>query len=137
VLAWDSREKARALLPPGVETGDPLGRILDGYAGVGRVRRAFRSSPSDFRPCAQGQCAAVLGDIELFAQARGARCRRIVSSASPDQRQVDDDRADPSHSCDRRPAGNARGNIGLPILARCRWRQVASMCSSCRAIRSI
>jgi UDP-N-acetylmuramoylalanine--D-glutamate ligase len=69
VVAWDTREDARAAVADRAEIGDPVGADLTGYAGV----VVAPGVPLNRHPIA-GHAAKygvpVIGDIELFAQAR-------------------------------------------------------------------
>jgi UDP-N-acetylmuramoylalanine--D-glutamate ligase len=72
VTAWDSREEARALLAsrPGLAFADPLEIDLSDFAGI----VVSPGVPLNRHPIAAKARAAnvpVIGDIELFAQARG------------------------------------------------------------------
>lgn len=69
VLAWDEREEARAMVPEGVTLADPLTTDLSGYDGV----VVSPGVPINRHPIAGHSRAAgvpLIGDIELFAQAR-------------------------------------------------------------------
>lgn len=69
VLAWDEREEARAMVPEGVTLADPLTTDLSGYDAV----VVSPGVPINRHPIAGHSRAAgvpLIGDIELFAQAR-------------------------------------------------------------------
>jgi UDP-N-acetylmuramoylalanine--D-glutamate ligase len=69
VMAWDNREEPRVLLADRVELADPLTADLSGYDGV----VVSPGIPLNRHPIAEVAAAAgvpVIGDIELFAQAR-------------------------------------------------------------------
>jgi UDP-N-acetylmuramoylalanine--D-glutamate ligase len=69
VLAWDEREEARALVPEGVTLADLLATDLSGCDGV----IVSPGVPINRHPIAGHARAAgvpLIGDIELFAQAR-------------------------------------------------------------------
>jgi UDP-N-acetylmuramoylalanine--D-glutamate ligase len=69
VTAWDSREEARKIVPPGVTLGDPMVIDLAGFDGI----VVSPGVPLNTHPIAERTRAAsvpVIGDIELFAQAR-------------------------------------------------------------------
>jgi UDP-N-acetylmuramoylalanine--D-glutamate ligase len=69
VLAWDEREEARAMVPEGVTLADPLTTDLSGYDGV----VVSPGVPINRHPIAGHSRVAgvpLIGDIELFAQAR-------------------------------------------------------------------
>lgn len=70
VTAWDAREEPRAALEGRATIADPLAIDLTGYAGV----VVSPGVPLNTHPIAAQARAAgvpVIGDIELFAQARG------------------------------------------------------------------
>jgi UDP-N-acetylmuramoylalanine--D-glutamate ligase len=70
VTAWDAREEPRAALEGRATIADPLAIDLAGYAGV----VVSPGVPLNTHPIAAQARAAgvpVIGDIELFAQARG------------------------------------------------------------------
>ena len=69
VLAWDSREEARAVAPEGVQLADPMTIDLAGYDGL----VLSPGVPINRHPIADHARAArvpILSDIELFALAR-------------------------------------------------------------------
>ena len=69
VTAWDAKEEARANVPDGAALADPLEIDLAGYDGV----VVSPGVPLNTHPIAARAKAAgvpVIGDIELFAQAR-------------------------------------------------------------------
>jgi len=116
VMAWDSREEPRApLAARGVELADPVTADLSGYAGV----VVSPGVPLNRHPIAEVAAKAgvpVIGDIELFAQARAAQAaHRVVgitgtngkSTATALVRHILKSAAIPSRM---------GGNIGLPIL---------------------
>ena len=70
VTAWDAKEEARANVPDGAALADPLEIDLAGFDGV----VVSPGVPLNTHPIAARARAAgvpVIGDIELFAQARG------------------------------------------------------------------
>jgi UDP-N-acetylmuramoylalanine--D-glutamate ligase len=69
VLAWDSREEARAEFAGRVELGDPVVADLAGFAGV-VVSPGVPLNIHPIKPYADSFGVPVIGDIELFAQAR-------------------------------------------------------------------
>lgn len=71
VLAWDEREDARAQVPSGATLADPLQTDLAGFDGV----VVSPGVPINRHPIADHAHKAgvpLIGDIELFAQARAA-----------------------------------------------------------------
>jgi UDP-N-acetylmuramoylalanine--D-glutamate ligase len=71
VMAWDNREEPRAALADRVELNDPIGADLAGYDGI----VVSPGIPLNRHPVAEIAAQAgvpVIGDIELFAQARAA-----------------------------------------------------------------
>jgi len=71
VTAWDERAEARAILTPGATLGDPMAIDLAGFDGI----VVSPGVPLNTHPIAARAKAAgvpVIGDIELFAQARAA-----------------------------------------------------------------
>ena len=69
VLAWDSREEARAEFADRVELADPVEADLSGFAGV-VVSPGVPLNTHPIKPHADSFGVPVIGDIELFAQAR-------------------------------------------------------------------
>jgi UDP-N-acetylmuramoylalanine--D-glutamate ligase len=77
VLAWDSREEARQAVAGRVTLSDPLSADLSGYAGI----VVSPGVPLNRHPiAAKGRESGVpiIGDIELFAQARPSLPRHKV-----------------------------------------------------------
>ncbi|MDG5748973.1 UDP-N-acetylmuramoyl-L-alanine--D-glutamate ligase [Qipengyuania sp. XHP0207] len=69
VMAWDSREEARAEFADRVELVDPVEADLSGFAGV-VVSPGVPLNTHPIKPHADSFGVPVIGDIELFAQAR-------------------------------------------------------------------
>jgi len=69
VLAWDEREEARAQVAAGVTLADPLATDLAGYDGV-VVSPGVPINRHPIADHAQRAGVPLIGDIELFAQAR-------------------------------------------------------------------
>ncbi len=69
VMAWDSREDARAQFAGRVKLADPVEADLTGYAGV-VVSPGVPLNTHPIKPHADSFDVPVIGDIELFAQAR-------------------------------------------------------------------
>ncbi len=70
VLAWDRQEEPRAAFQGRCEIGDPLESDLTGFAGV-VVSPGVPLNTHPIKPYAEKFGVPVIGDIELFAQARG------------------------------------------------------------------
>jgi UDP-N-acetylmuramoylalanine--D-glutamate ligase len=116
VIAWDSREESRAQLD-GVELADPAEIDLAGFDAV----VVSPGVPLNRHPIASHAAAygvPVIGDIELFAQARGELpAHKLVGITGTNGKSTTTALID--HIC--RAAGLpslAGGNIGLPILGR-------------------
>lgn len=71
VLAWDAREEARALVPEGVVLADPLETDLAGYDGA-VVSPGVPINRHPIADHAHASSVPLIGDIELFAQARAS-----------------------------------------------------------------
>ncbi len=69
VLAWDSREEARDAAPAGVTLADPLTTDLAGYDGI-IVSPGVPINRHPIADKAKADGVPLIGDIELFAQAR-------------------------------------------------------------------
>ncbi|MBQ95631.1 MAG: UDP-N-acetylmuramoyl-L-alanine--D-glutamate ligase [Actinobacteria bacterium] len=69
VLVWDDRAEARAPFSGRCAIGDPLEADLTGYAGV-VVSPGVPLNTHPIKPHADSFGAPVIGDVELFAQAR-------------------------------------------------------------------
>jgi len=116
VTAWDSKEEARANVGEGVTLADPLEIDLAGYDGV----VVSPGVPLNTHPIAAKARAAgvpVIGDIELFAQARaGLPPHKVVGITGTNGKSTTT--ALVHHilktACVPTEMG---GNIGLPILA--------------------
>src|SRR6185295_5705172 len=111
------REDARALLPAGVEAADPLGTDLTGFDGV----VVSPGVPLNRHPIADHARKAgvpVLGDIELFAQARaGLPPHRVVGITGTNGKSTTT--ALIHHILQTAGVPSLMGgNIGLPILGR-------------------
>jgi UDP-N-acetylmuramoylalanine--D-glutamate ligase len=70
VLVWDDRPEAREPIVGRTAVADPLTADLTGYAGV-VVSPGVPLNTHPIKPYADGFGVPVIGDIELFAQARG------------------------------------------------------------------
>lgn len=119
VTAWDNREEARAIVAAKgdlfAEIADPLTIDLAGYDGV----VVSPGVPLNRHPIAAMAAAAgvpVIGDIELFAQARASLpAHKVVAITGTNGKSTTTALVD--HLC-RNAARPSRmgGNIGLPIL---------------------
>ncbi|MBL4716943.1 MAG: UDP-N-acetylmuramoyl-L-alanine--D-glutamate ligase, partial [Erythrobacter sp.] len=69
VLVWDDRIEAREPFAGRCAIGDPLEADLTGFAGV-VVSPGVPLNTHPIKPHADGYGVPVIGDIELFAQAR-------------------------------------------------------------------
>ena len=116
VTAWDNREEPRRKLEGRVELADPLGIDLTGYAGV----VVSPGVPLNSHPIAAHAAQAgvpVIGDIELFAQARAALpAHRVVGITGTNGKSTTTALV---HHILQSAALPVRmgGNIGLPILS--------------------
>ncbi|MDR2857859.1 MAG: UDP-N-acetylmuramoyl-L-alanine--D-glutamate ligase [Novosphingobium sp.] len=115
VTAWDSREEPRHTLTGRVDLADPLNIDLTGYAGV----VVSPGVPLNRHPIAEAAAHAgvpVIGDIELFAQARPSLpAHRVVGITGTNGKSTTTALV---HHLLRSAGMPARmgGNIGLPIL---------------------
>jgi UDP-N-acetylmuramoylalanine--D-glutamate ligase len=115
VLAWDSREEARALLQAGVEAADPLSRDLAGYDAV-VVSPGVPLNRHPIAAQAREAGVPVIGDIELFAQARAALPpHRVVGITGTNGKSTTTALIHHILVTAGLPA-RLGGNIGLPIL---------------------
>jgi UDP-N-acetylmuramoylalanine--D-glutamate ligase len=115
VVAWDTREEARAAVE--AEIADPLEIDLSGFAGV----VVSPGVPLNRHPIAGKAKAAgvpLIGDIELFAQARASLPQhKVVGITGTNGKSTTT--ALIHHILDTAGVPSAMGgNIGLPILAR-------------------
>ncbi|MEO0032153.1 MAG: UDP-N-acetylmuramoyl-L-alanine--D-glutamate ligase [Pseudomonadota bacterium] len=115
VTAWDTREEARAAVDARAEIADPLTIDLTGFDGV----VVSPGVPLNRHPIAQHAASfgvPVIGDIELFAQARpGLPAHRVIGITGTNGKSTTT--ALVHHLC--QAAGyptRMGGNIGLPIL---------------------
>lgn len=115
VTAWDSREEPRQALAGRAELADPLTIDLAGYAGV----VVSPGVPLNTHPIVAHAAAAgvpVLGDIELFAQARAdLPAHRVLGITGTNGKSTTTALV---HHLLKSAALPTRmgGNIGLPIL---------------------
>jgi UDP-N-acetylmuramoylalanine--D-glutamate ligase len=116
VLAWDRQEKPRVAFEGRCEIGDPLENDLTGYAGV-VVSPGVPLNTHPIKPHAEKFGVPVIGDIELFAQARAdLPPHKVVGITGTNGKSTTT--ALTHHIL--KTAGvptTMGGNIGLPILA--------------------
>lgn len=115
VTAWDAREEPRHLLQSRVELADPLSIDLAGFDGV----VVSPGVPLNRHPIAEAAASVgvpIIGDIELFAQARDALpAHRVVAITGTNGKSTTTALV---HHLLKSAGLAARmgGNIGLPIL---------------------
>ena len=116
VTAWDSKEEARAKVGAGVTLADPLQVDLTGFAGV----VVSPGVPLNTHPIAAKARAAgvpVIGDIELFAQARASLPpHKVVGITGTNGKSTTTALVHHILKAAGVPT-EMGGNIGLPILA--------------------
>lgn len=118
ILAWDAREEAReaaASCGPGVEIVDPMAADLEGCSGI----VVSPGVPLNRHPIAQVAKTAnvpVIGDVELFAQARPTLpSHRVVGITGTNGKSTTT--ALIHHLLEQAGIPSAMaGNIGIPIL---------------------
>jgi UDP-N-acetylmuramoylalanine--D-glutamate ligase len=115
VTAWDSREEPRHSLEGRVELADPATIDLTGYAGV----VVSPGVPLNRHPIVEAAARAgvpVIGDIELFAQARPSLpAHRVVGITGTNGKSTTTALVHHLLSRSGIPA-RLGGNIGLPVL---------------------
>ncbi|MDF8333322.1 UDP-N-acetylmuramoyl-L-alanine--D-glutamate ligase [Novosphingobium cyanobacteriorum] len=115
VTAWDGREEPRAGIEGRAEIADPLTLDLNGYAGV----VVSPGVPLNRHPIAAHAASfgvPVIGDIELFAQARAnLPAHRVVGITGTNGKSTTTMLVHHIVSAAGIPA-RLGGNIGLPIL---------------------
>ncbi len=116
VLAWDSREEARAAAPAGVQLADPLTVDLTGFDGL----IVSPGVPINRHPIADHARAAqvpILGDIELFALAQPSLpAHKVVGITGTNGKSTTTALIHHIIASAGIPA-RLGGNIGLPILS--------------------
>ena len=115
VTAWDNREEARALVEGRATIADPLTIDLAGFDGI----VVSPGVPLNRHPIAEAARAAkvpLIGDIELFAQARASLPpHRVVAITGTNGKSTTT--ALVHHMCQNAALPTRMGgNIGLPIL---------------------
>lgn len=116
VMAWDSREEPRHALEGRAELADPATSDLTGYAGV-VVSPGVPLNRHSIAEHAASFGVPVIGDIELFAQARDyLPAHRVVAITGTNGKSTTTALV---HHLLQSAAVPARmgGNIGLPILS--------------------
>ena len=116
VMAWDEKEEARAKVPSGTRIADPLTTALTGFAGI----VVSPGVPINRHPIAQHAREAgvpLVGDIELFAQARPSLPpHKVVGITGTNGKSTTT--ALVHHILETAGIPSVMGgNIGLPILA--------------------
>ena len=116
VTAWDSREEPRAAVEPRVLLADPLTIDLSGFEGV----VVSPGVPLNTHPIAEAAAAAgvpIIGDIELFARARGSLpAHRVVGITGTNGKSTATALVHHLLKSAALPVRMA-GNIGIPILS--------------------
>ncbi|HKX80159.1 MAG TPA: UDP-N-acetylmuramoyl-L-alanine--D-glutamate ligase [Novosphingobium sp.] len=116
VMAWDNRDEPRQVLAGRVELADPVTADLTGFDGV----VVSPGVPINQHPIGEAAAAAgvpLIGDIELFAQARESLpAHRVVGITGTNGKSTTTSLV---HHLLRNAAVPARmgGNIGVPVLA--------------------
>lgn len=116
VMAWDSREEPRRALEGRVELADPVTADLTGFAGI-VVSPGVPLNSHPIAGVAERFGVPVIGDIELFAQARAdLPAHRVVGITGTNGKSTCTALV---HHILQSAALPVRmgGNIGLPILA--------------------
>lgn len=116
VVAWDAKDEARAAVPSGVVLADPMALDLTGFDGV----IVSPGVPLNRHPIAERAKKAhvpIIGDIELFAQARPTLPpHKVVGITGTNGKSTTT--ALIHHILERAGiAARLGGNIGLPILS--------------------
>ena len=115
VVAWDLREEARAALAGRAEIADPLTIALAGFDGV-VVSPGVPLNSHPIARAAQDAGVPVIGDIELFARARGSLPpHRVAGITGTNGKSTTTSLLHHILESAGVPARMA-GNIGLPIL---------------------
>jgi UDP-N-acetylmuramoylalanine--D-glutamate ligase len=115
VTAWDNREEARAQVEGRAELADPLSIDLAGFDGV-VVSPGVPLNRHPIAEAARHACVPIIGDIELFAQARASLPpHKVVGITGTNGKSTTT--ALVHHILDVAGVPNRMGgNIGLPIL---------------------
>ena len=115
VTAWDNREEPRRMLAGRAELADPVSIDLTGFAGV----VVSPGVPLNRHPIAEAAARAgvpIIGDIELFAQARGGLpSHRVVGITGTNGKSTTTALVYHLLQSAAIPA-RMGGNIGVPVL---------------------
>ncbi|WP_435202838.1 UDP-N-acetylmuramoyl-L-alanine--D-glutamate ligase [Qipengyuania sp. 902] len=115
VMAWDRSEEARSEFADRVELADPVEADLTGFAGV-VVSPGVPLNTHPIKPHADSFGVPVIGDIELFSQARsGLPPHKVVGITGTNGKSTTTALVHHILKTAGRPA-TMGGNIGLPIL---------------------
>ena len=115
VTAWDGREEARAIVPPGVALADPMAIDLAGFDGI-VVSPGVPLNTHPIAARAKEAGVPVIGDIELFAMARASLpAHKVVGITGTNGKSTTTALIHHILTTAGVPA-TLGGNIGLPIL---------------------
>jgi len=115
VLVWDDRAEARAAFAGRCAVADPLKADLAGYAGM-VVSPGVPLNTHPIKPHADSSGVPVIGDIELFAQARAALPRHKVVGITGTNGKSTTTALVHHMLKEAGVPATMGGNIGLPIL---------------------
>jgi UDP-N-acetylmuramoylalanine--D-glutamate ligase len=116
VLAWDRQEELRTAFAGRCEIGDPLDHDLTGFEGV-VVSPGVPLNTHPIKPHAEKFGVPVIGDIELFAQARAdLPLHKVVGITGTNGKSTTTALVHHILKTAGVPATMA-GNIGLPIMS--------------------
>ena len=116
VVAWDVREEARARVAERARIADPMSVSIRGFAGV-VVSPGVPLNRHPITERARQAAVPLIGDIELFAQARGdLPAHRVVGITGTNGKSTTTALVRHILAAADVPAAMG-GNIGLPILA--------------------
>ena len=115
VLVWDDRAEARAAFAGRCAVADPLEADLAGYAGM-VVSPGVPLNTHPIKPHADSSGVPVIGDIELFAQARAALPRHKVVGITGTNGKSTTTALVHHMLKEAGVPATMGGNIGLPIL---------------------
>ena len=135
VVAWDSREDARKAVSEEITFADPLEIDLTDFDGV----VVSPGVPLNRHPISDKAIDAhvpIIGDIELFAQARSSLPpHKVIAITGTNGKSTTTALIHHIIQSAGVPA-MLGGNIGLPILRQEALPKAGSMCSNCRVSRS-
>ena len=116
VMAWDERAEARAALPASVRIADPLATSVYGYSGI-VVSPGVPINRHPIAARARQAGVPLIGDVELFAQARaGLPSHKVVGITGTNGKSTTTALIHHILKMAGVPT-TMGGNIGLPILA--------------------